>query len=233
MIKKIIFILFFCFLINSVNADEFLHEQDVNYSVSNLAMTTRPRLNDYLAVEFNIIDENSTLIDNAHVHLKIYDNQGRMINDYSIKFVSRSDSLVTLQTLNHSAIEKSGQYEFFRTVQQQNNSGSNTLEHRIISNDNGHLKALLFLNACQVGETKNCYFQTGVYTLNILQNNLDQSEQFTIDPEITQSFSVVQWTSYMANNTDAIAIIGFALLALLTAFVVAAFVLSKWTGILK
>ncbi len=230
MIKKIIFVLFFCFLISSVSADEFLHERDVNYSISNVAMTTNPRLNDFLAVEFDVIDANSVAIDNAHIHLKVYDNEGRMIHDYSIKFVSRSDSTVTLQTLNHSVIEKSGQYEFFRTIQAQ---GSNTLEHRIISNDSGHVKALLFLNACQVGETKNCYFQTGVYTLNILQINLDRTEDFTIAAEKIQSFTIVQWAGFIANNTDAIVIIGFALLIAVTSIVLIFFALLKLSGLKK
>ena len=225
--------LFFCFLAISVSADGFLHERDVNSTISDLAMTTSPRLNDYLAIEFDVKDVNSIVLNNSHIHLKTYDNQGRMIHDYSVKFVTRSDSAVTLQTLNHSAIDKSGQYEFFRTTQPQTNSGSNTLEYRIVSNDSGHVKALLFLNACQVGETQNCYFQTGIYTLNILQKGLDRTEDFTIDAEITQSFSVVQWASYAANNTDAILIIGFAVLIIFSLFVLIILLFLKYGGAIK
>ena len=233
MIKKIFFMFAFLFLLSFVNADEFLHEREVNYVISNLAMTTNPRLNDFLAVEFDIKDVNSVALDNAHVHLKVYDNQGRMIHDYSLKFVSRSDSTITLQNLNHSAIDRSGQYEFFRTLQNQSSSGSNTLEHRITSDDTGHVKALLFLNPCQIGETQYCYFQTGTYTLNILQNNLDRTEEFKIDAEKTQSFSVVQWASYAANNADALGIIGLAVLIVFVLIILGIFIFLKVSGLKK
>lgn len=225
--------LFLLVLSAFVNADEFLHERDVTFSISNIAMTTSPRLNDYLAIEFDLADENAVALDNSHIHLKVYDNQGRMIHDYSFKYITRSDSALTIQNLNHEAIERSQDYEFFRTIQAQSSSGSNTLEYRITSDDTGHVKALLFLNACQIGQTQNCYFQTGDYNVNILQNNLDQQETFIIGAEKTQSFTIVQWGSFAANNIDGLAIIGFSLLIVLGLFVIVGLFLLKYTGLIK
>ena len=203
--KRFLFVLFLLlFSLNFANADLFLHEpEDENYSISNVAMTTEPRLNDFLALEFDLSDENSVVADNIHVHVKVYDEDGRLIHDYSTKLTSRSDSTISIQNLNPKAIELSSGFEFFRTIPNQ----ENTIENRLVTDDSGHFKAILFLDGCEIGQTQNCYFQTGQYTVNILQEGLDETELFVVQGQKVQSFSIVQYLSTIANNTDSLIVI--------------------------
>lgn len=202
--KSKLLLFFLLISISFVNADLFLHEPDnENYSISNVGMTTSPRLNDYLALDFTLVDSNSSNADNIHVHIKTFDEDGRLIHDYSTKLTSRADSTVSLQNLNPSAIEKSTGYEFFRTLPNQ----PSTIENRFVSDDSAAVEVLLFLNACGVGQTQNCYFQTATYSVNITQEGLSVDENFTVQGEKIQSFSIVQFVSTITNNTDALIVI--------------------------
>lgn len=224
-------LLFFLLLsVAFVNADLFLHEpQDENYSISNIGLTTQPRLNDFLAFEFDLADNNSNLADNIHVHIKTFDEDGRLVHDYSQKFIVRSDDPISIQNLNHPAIEKSTGYTFFRTLPNQ----QNTLEERFVSNDAGQVKVLLFLNGCNVGETQNCYFQTGSYTINIVQEGLDQSESFVVQGQKIQGFSVVQFLSTISNNTDTLIIILGMFFIVVIIVAILLFFLLKQIGVIK
>ena len=202
--KLRLILLFLLIFISFVNADLFLHEpDDENYSINNVGMTTNPRLNDYLALDFSLLDSNSNNANNIHIHIKTFDEDGRLVHDYSTKLTSRADSTVSIQNLNPQAIEKSSGYEFFRTLPNQ----PNTIENRFVSNDAGSVEVLLFLNACSVGQTQNCYFQTATYSVNIVQEGLNVDENFTVQGEKIQSFTIVQFLSTIANNTDAIIVI--------------------------
>lgn len=226
---KLIFLLLL-FSVSFVNADLFLHEpDDENYSINNIAMTIQPRLNDYLALEFDLRDLTSSLADNIHVHIKTIDEDGRVIHDYSTKLTSRSDSTISIQNLNSEAIEKSTGYQFFRTLPNQ----PTTIENRFVSDDSGNVKVLLFLNACGVGQTQNCYFQTGIYRVSIIQESLNVDENFTIQGEKIQAFTIVQFLSTVANNTDTLLIIFLAFIFLITVFSGLAFFFLKKAGVIK
>ncbi|KKN43742.1 hypothetical protein LCGC14_0700240 [marine sediment metagenome] len=208
--KLFVILLLLLFSLNFANADLFLHEpEDENYSISNVAMTTEPRLNDFLAIEFDLSDQSSVVADNIHVHIKTYDEHGRLIHDYSTKLTSRADSTISIQNLNPKAIELSSGYEFFRTIPNQ----ENTIENRLVTDDAGHFKAILFLDGCEIGQTQNCYFQTGEYTINILQEGLNETETFVVQGQRVQSFSIVQYLSTIANNTDSLIIIILGIVA--------------------
>lgn len=202
--KPKLVLIFVLLSISFVNADLFLHEpNDENYSISNVGMTTSPRLNDYLALDFTLVDSNSSNADNIHVHIKTFDEDGRIIHDYSAQLTSRADSTVSIQNLNPEAIERSTGYIFFRTLPNQ----PNTIENRFVSDDSGSVQVLLFLNACRVGQTQNCYFQTATYNVNITQEGLNVDENFTVQGEKIQSFSIVQFLSTISNNTNAIIVV--------------------------
>lgn len=225
-------ILFFLLIsISFVNADLFLHEPDgENYSVFDVGMTTAPRLNDYLALDFTLRDSNSLDADNIHVHIKTFDSDGRLVHDYSTRLTSRTDTSIEFQNLNPSAIDKSSGYEFFRTLPNQ----PNTIENRFVTDDSGKLQVLLFLNPCNVGQTQNCYFQTATYNVSITQEGLDVVDNnFTIQGEKIQSFSIVQVLSTIANNTDALIVIiaGFAIAVIL--IIVLIFFLLRRAGLIK
>ena len=204
----------------SVFADNFLHEGDYNYSVSDINMTTQPRLNDYLALNFKLQNSaNSTAIANKHVHISILDSRGRIVNDYTVKLVPAAKTPLE-KALNHVSVEKSTGYEFFRTLEE------NTLEYRLVSNDSGVIKTQIYLNACGINETQNCYFQTAIYTVNVTQSGLNHKENFTVQGERIQGFSLNQLISVVANNPETIillvifTIIGLAIAATIIYFVI-------------
>ncbi len=228
--KSNLILIFLLISISFVNADLFLHEPDAeNYSISNVGMTTSPRLNDYLALDFTLLDSNSTNADNIHVHIKTFDQDGRIIHDYSAQLTSRADSTISLQNLNPEAIQRSTGYEFFRTLPNQ----PNTIENRFVSDDSGSVEVLLFLNPCNVGQTQNCYFQTAIYSVNITQEGLNVDENFTIQGEKIQSFTLVQFLSTISNNTDSIIVIiaGLGIAVILLAVLV--FFFLRRAGLLK
>lgn len=223
-------LIFLLISISFVNADLFLHEpDDENYSITDVGMTTSPRLNDYLALDFTLVDSNSINADNIHVHIKTFDEDGRIIHDYSVKLTSRADSTVSVQNLNPEAIERSTGYIFFRTLPNQ----PNTIENRFVSDDSSSVQVLLFLNACRVGQTQNCYFQTATYNVNITQEGLNIDENFIVQGEKIQSFSIVQFLSTISNNTDAIIVIivGFGMMIVLVVALVLFF--ARRAGVIK
>ena len=227
-LQLVLIILLFSF--NLVDADLFLHEPaNENYSLSNVGLTTQPRLNDFLALDFDLLDSNSVIADNIHVHIKTFDEDGRIIYDYSTKLTSRSDSTVSIQNLNPNAVEKSSGYQFFRTIPNQ----PSTIENRFVSDDSGNVAVLLFLNACNVGQTQNCYFQTATYRVNIVQEGLNIDENFTVQGEKIQSFSIVQFLSTLSNNTDAIIVIIVGLGVAIVLVVTVIFFFLRKMGVLK
>ncbi len=87
----------------------------------------------------------------------------------------------------------------------------------------------MFLNACGIGQTQNCYFQTGVYNVNITQEGLSTDENFTVQGEKIQAFSLVQFLSTIANNTDSlILIIGVLIIFVVLLSLVTFFILKRF-----
>lgn len=198
--KQLIFFALFLFM-GVVHADGFIHEGDHNYSIVNMGMTTAPFLNGYLIVEFNLRTEASLPAGNTHVHLTTFDDRNTMVQDYTVK--QYSNDPVQNQTINNFAIGQSTGYDFYRTI----DAEKGIAEHRLVSDDNGLVSAKLFLNPCGINETKNCYYQTGKYRLEIKQNNLTRNENFTIGAEEINTNFFFQSISTLENNAPAITII--------------------------
>jgi hypothetical protein len=191
-------------LFSSVYADEFIHEMDFNYTVTNIGMTTQPRLNDYLSIDFTLNDTDNNTRENTHVHLRVYDDQNILIEDYTVKLISRKLEGLDFSKLNTKNVENSTGFEYYRTIPE----NIQTLEYRIVSDDSGKVRAKLFIRACGIGELKSCYFQTANYTLEIKQKGLSHFEIFTVNGEKLQNFSLIQSLSFMTNNVPEIALTG-------------------------
>ena len=134
-----------------------------------------------------------------------------------------------VDTSNPNAVEKSSGYQFFRTIPNQ----PSTIENRFVSDDSGNVAVLLFLNACNVGQTQNCYLQTATYRVNIVQEGLNIDENFTVQGEKIQSFSIVQFLSTLSNNTDAIIVIIVGLGVAIVLVVTVIFFFLRKMGVLK
>lgn len=219
--KKLLIVFLILFSLNSF-ADEFLHEPDANFTISNIEMTTQPYLNNFLSINFKIFQATGLTAKNTHIHLKTFDDENRLIQDYSFKLVSK-DSVIE-KSLNHLAIDKSIGYSFYRNLPQE----KNILEHRIVSDDNGLVSANLFLNACGLNEQYQCYLLSGVYKLEISAQGLKHDEYFGMKSEKIQTFSIPQTLSLFANNPRAIGVvIVLSLFFLILIFAIGFFVLRK------
>ncbi len=220
--KKLMLILFLICLALSVMADPFVHEGDHNYTVINTAMTTKPFLNEYVSLNFDVAREDGSGARDIHVHVKTFDDRNVLVQDYSTRLTDNSGIFSDAQG-------RSSGFKFFRVIQGENNS--DFLEQRLITDDNGSIALKLFLNSCGINETKNCYYQTARYRVELSQEGVSHDEYFTVHGEEIQGNWFFQLLSFIGNNTVDIAIIILVIiLGIIITVAVIFFIVNKFRG---
>ena len=201
--KKLMLMLFLICLALSVMADPFVHEGDHNYAVMDTAMTTKPYLNGFLIFNFDAVREDGSGAKNIHVHLKTFDDRNALVHDYSVKIKGKNPLTGTDFSQVHQAVIESEGYSFFRILESQ----EGLFEDRIVSDDNGHIAVRLKLNSCGINETKDCYYQTARYRVEISQEGLSQNEYFTVHGEEINDYWFWGLGSFLASNAVSIGLV--------------------------
>ncbi len=201
--KKLLMAFLIICLAFPVMADQFVHEGDHNYAVINTAMTTKPFLNGYLILDFDVARENGSGARNIHVHIKTFDDRNALVQDYSVKIKGKNPLTGADFSQVHQAVIESEGYSFFRILESQDG----LFEERIVSDDNGSISTRLKLNSCGINEVKTCYHQTARYRIEISQDGLSHDEYFTVHGEEINDYWFWGLGSFLASNAVSIGLV--------------------------